>query len=144
MSHLVTTSVLTATAVNLALQACLLCAEKIGVRVCISLCTVDGMEQGFLRMNGTPDPCAGNARDKAYTAATFGLDTKAWDDALDKEHVRVLDGLKRRPRFTAFGGGLPIKTDNEVIVGGIGISGASEAQDELIAVAGMSVLDLKK
>jgi uncharacterized protein GlcG (DUF336 family) len=41
----------------------------------------------------------------------------------------------------AFGGGLPI-VEQGVLIGGIGVSGASEAQDEAIAQAGLAALGL--
>jgi len=44
-----------------------------------------------------------------------------------------------RPRFVAFGGGLPVLEDGQRI-GGIGVSGGSEAQDEAIAHAGLDAL----
>ncbi|MBN3825238.1 heme-binding protein, partial [Burkholderia sp. Ac-20384] len=45
-------------------------------------------------------------------------------------------GLVLRPRFVAFGGGLPI-VDDGALIGGIGVSGGSEAQDESCARAGL-------
>ena len=46
-----------------------------------------------------------------------------------------------RPRFVAFGGGLPI-VEGGMRIGAIGVSGGSEAQDEAIAVAGLQALGL--
>ncbi len=47
-----------------------------------------------------------------------------------------------RPRFVMFGGGHPIRVDGEVI-GGIGVSGGAERQDEECALAGLAALELK-
>ncbi|NDC61158.1 MAG: hypothetical protein EBZ60_03960, partial [Betaproteobacteria bacterium] len=48
------------------------------------------------------------ALDKAYTAASFGLPTGQWTEVLKHHSPAVGEGLVMRPRFVAFGGGLPI------------------------------------
>ena len=86
----------------------------------------------------SPDPWGviDIAIDKAYTAASFGLPTGAWHAALASHSDAVRQGLVLRPRFVAFGGGLPIVEDG-ALIGGIGVSGGSEAQDEQCANAGL-------
>jgi uncharacterized protein GlcG (DUF336 family) len=81
------------------------------------------------------------AIDKAYTAASFGLPTSRWHAALQQHSDAVREGIVRRPRFVAFGGGLAI-VDQGQRIGAIGVSGASEAQDEAIAQAGLNALGL--
>tara|TARA_A200000159_G_scaffold123924_1_gene118675 strand:+ start:4689 stop:5009 length:321 start_codon:yes stop_codon:yes gene_type:complete len=98
-----------------------------------------GILVGFIRQPGAPLHSIDIAIDKAYTAASFGLATGKWPDALQAHSPAVQDGLLRRPRFVAFGGGLPIEIDGQRL-GGIGVSGGSEAQDELIAGAGLAAL----
>ena len=46
-----------------------------------------------------------------------------------------------RPRMVCFGGGLPIRHEGRVI-GGIGVSGGSEPEDETCARAGLSAIRL--
>ncbi|MDZ7809439.1 MAG: heme-binding protein [Arhodomonas sp.] len=76
------------------------------------------------------------AEDKAYTAAGFGLSTAQWDQVVgDNEALRA--GLAQRPRLVMLGGGLPVMADGECI-GGIGVSGGSEEEDELCARAGLT------
>jgi uncharacterized protein GlcG (DUF336 family) len=53
----------------------------------------------------------------------------------------VREGLVLRPRFVAFGGGLPIFEAGRLI-GAIGVSGGSEQQDEVLAQAGLAALGL--
>jgi uncharacterized protein GlcG (DUF336 family) len=48
-----------------------------------------------------------------------------------------------RPRFVMFGGGLPIWLEGELI-GGIGVSGASEQQDAQCAQADLQATALEK
>ena len=79
------------------------------------------------------------AIDKAYTAASFGLPTGQWHEALQSHSAAVREGIVRRPRFVGFGGGLPIVV-NDQRIGGIGVSGGSEEQDDAIAQAGLDAL----
>lgn len=123
-----------------ATQAALAHAESLGVAVSIAVADINGHLTGFVRMSGSPLHCADIAMDKAYTAAGFGLPTSQWHDVLEKHHsTAVRDGLLRRPRFVAFGGGLPIMS-GEQRIGAIGVSGGTEQQDELIAQAGIQEL----
>lgn len=114
-------------------------AAALGVRVNVAVVDAGGNLAAFLRMPGSPLHCIDIAIDKAYTAASFGLATGAWSDALWQHSPAVRQGLVQRPRFVAFCGGLPL-LDGEQRVGGIGVSGGSERQDELCARAGVNAL----
>lgn len=116
-------------------------AERLGVAVAVSVCDSAGVPAAQLRMPGTPFHCAAIAEDKAYTAAAFRLATVAWAEVMATLSAEVQAGLRARPRFVTFGGGLPINSGSDLL-GGIGVSGASEAQDEAIARAGLGALNL--
>ena len=116
-------------------------ASDLGVSVNIALVDASGVLAAFVRMPGAPLHSIDIAIDKAYTAASFGLPTGQWSEALATHSAAVRDGLVLRPRFVAFGGGLPI-VENGARIGGIGVSGGSEAQDETIARAGLRALGL--
>lgn len=124
-------------AASVALTAAVRQAGSLGASVAV----VDraGLLIGFLRMPGAPLHCADIAADKAYTAASFGLPTRQWTEVLAQHSEAVRNGLPLRPRFVAFGGGLPIDVAGERI-GGIGVSGGSEEQDEQCARAGLDAL----
>lgn len=79
------------------------------------------------------------AIDKAYTSASFGFSTKAWMKAIGHDEGMKL-GFSAQPRLIVFGGGLPIGKGEWI--GGIGVSGASEEQDEECARAGLAAIDL--
>ena len=53
-------------------------------------------------------------------------------------------GFSAQPRLIVFGGGLPIRldADSKDWLGGIGVSGASDAQDEECARAGLAAIGL--
>nr|WP_175801643.1 heme-binding protein [Burkholderia anthina] len=123
-------------AASRAAQAAAEAAERLGVRVNVAVVDAAGLLAAFVRMPGAPLHSIDIAIDKAYTAASFGLSTGAWHDALATHSDAVRQGLVLRARFVAFGGGLPI-VDDGALIGGIGVSGGSEAQDEQCAHAGL-------
>ena len=128
-----------------AAHACVGAAVKaagvLGLRVNVAVLDAGGVLAAFLRMPGAPLHSVDIAIDKAYTAASFGLATSQWSAALQQHSVAVRDGIVRRPRFVAFGGGLPVMEVGQCI-GGIGVSGATEEQDEAIANAGLKAMGL--
>lgn len=115
-------------------------AESLGVRVNVAVVDRGGHLAAFLRMPGAPYHCIDIARDKAYTAVSFGFPTSAWAEVLPGFSAQVRAGLAGRPRMAMFGGGLPIEAGGRV-VGAIGVSGASEEQDEAIARAGLAAIE---
>lgn len=124
-------------AVGAAVQA----AQALGVRVNVAVVDASGVQAAFLRMPGAPLHSVEIAIDKAYTAVSFGLATSQWHGALQQHSEAVRDGIVLRPRFVAFGGGLPI-LEHGLRIGGIGVSGGSEQQDEAIALAGLKAIGL--
>lgn len=90
------------------------------------------------RIEHTALPSSAIAKDKANTALSFGFGTHLWTERLaDKPHLQL--GLAQRPGVVLFGGGLAIKHQGE-LVGAIGVSGASEAQDQDCAAAAVAAL----
>ena len=77
------------------------------------------------------------ARDKAYSAVAVKADT-ATIGSLSQPGAELF-GLGRAcgGRIVTFGGGLPI-LENGRVVGGIGVSGGSVAQDTACAEAGLA------
>lgn len=128
-------------AAHLAVGAAVLAARDRGV--CINVAVVDagGVLAAFLRMPGAPLHSVDIAIDKAYTAVSFGLATSQWQAVLQQHSAAVREGLVLRPRFVAFGGGLPLMECGQRI-GGIGVSGGSEQQDEDCARAGLIAIGL--
>lgn len=93
----------------------------------------------FLRMPGAFLHSIDITIDKAYTSASFGFPTKAWMRAIGHDEGMKL-GFSAQPRLITLGGGLPIGSGDWI--GGIGVSGASEAQDEECARAGLVAIGL--
>jgi glc operon protein GlcG len=90
------------------------------------------------RMDGTQIGSIEVAQGKSQTALRFKRPTKALQDVIDNNqpHVITLDHI------TGVQGGLPILLDGKVI-GAIGASGGTSAQDEQCAQAGLNSLTEK-
>ena len=116
-------------------------AVQMGVLVNIAVVDCSGLPAAFVRLPGAPLHSIDIAKDKAYTAVGFGLPTSRWYEVLQQHSAAVREGLPQRPRFVGFGGGLPIVINGQR-VGGIGVSGGSEEEDEIIAQAGLRALGL--
>ena len=129
-------SVVSAEAVSVALEAAVAKAAELGVKINVAVADSGGNLSGFLRMPGAFVQSIDIAIDKAYTAAGFGFSTKDWMKLIGHDDGMKF-GFSARPRLVVFGGGLPIRVNGELI-GGIGVSGASEEQDEICARAALA------
>lgn len=123
----------------LAMPAVLAEARSLGVRVSVSIVDASGQLIHLAHMDGAPAPSRDIAHDKAWTAAGFGVATGSWEERLADAPASVRTGLAMRPRLTLFGGGVPVRVDG-ASVGAIGVSGASAAQDEQCAQAGVRAI----
>lgn len=96
------------------------------------------------RQDGACKACAEIARNKAVTAALYAAPTRAFADLSfgeNRDGVNAgLPGAAFVPGLVAFAGGLPIATATGDVIGGIGVSGASEDQDESCAQAGLDAV----
>ena len=128
-------------AANTAVRAAAQHADSLGIVINVAVVDAGGNLAAFLRMPGAFLHSIDIAIDKAYTAASFGLATSQWHSALQEHSAAVREGIVLRPRFVAFGGGLPINEAGQRI-GGIGVSGGSEEQDEACAHAGLAAIGL--
>lgn len=104
--------------------------EKINRHVAIAVCGPEGELIAFLRMDGASAAASVIAQNKAYTAARDRKSTREMGEFMLQKN--------RPPAFwgdmgiTGFGGGVPI-VQNAIVIGGIGVSGLSEEEDERIA-----------
>lgn len=89
------------------------------------------------RMDGAQFGSIEVAKDKAYSAVAFRRPTKAFDDALAQggANLRIL----RLAGASPVEGGIPIVVDGKLI-GAVGVSGVTSAQDAQIARAGVENL----
>ena len=107
-------------------------AGKINKHIAIAVCGPEGELIAFLRMDGASPAASVIAQNKAYTAARDRKSTKHMGEFMNaNDRPPAFWG---DPGITGFGGGVPVTQDGKVI-GGIGISGLSEEEDERIAYA---------
>jgi uncharacterized protein GlcG (DUF336 family) len=130
-------------AASTAAQAAVRFAESKGWKINVAVVDRGGNLISFLRMPGAYLHSIDIAIDKAYTSASFGFPTKAWMGAIGHDDGMKF-GFSNQPRLIVFGGGLPIKTPGNEgdWIGGIGVSGASEAEDEECAREGLKAIGL--
>lgn len=127
-------------AASLAVQTAVAKAAELGIKVHAAVVDGNGNTLAYLRMPGAFFHSEGLAIDKAYTAASFGFPSGKWlEVAGDNERLR--EGLITRPRLSVLGGGWPVLHEGQCI-GGIGVSGGSEEEDDLCAKAGLEALGL--
>ena len=113
-------------------------AAAMGVPMCIAVVDESGVLKAFSRMDGAPMLSVDLAKDKAYTAAAYGIATHVWFDFI-KDDPPLLHGIIKTPRLIVFGGGYPLQV-NGAVVGAIGVSGGHYKQDMEVAEAGLAAL----
>ena len=103
-------------------------ARELGVTENVAILDDGGSLKAFHRMDGASIPTIEIAQNKAYTAL-FGVPTQDFFDFIQRD-PSLLAGIPTLARVAAWGGGLPIKLNGEV-VGAIGVSGAPMVQNDV-------------
>lgn len=111
-------------------------AEKIGVPMCIAVVDESGQLIAFERMEGGKVTSTTIAIDKAFTAAAAKKATHDYGQASQPGAPAYGINSAIGGRLMVVGGGLPVIWKNEV-VGGIGVSSGTPAQDQAAAQAGV-------
>lgn len=119
-------------------QAALAEGKKQGWTVAAAVVDAGGALVYFERIDGTQSGSSEVAQAKARSSALFKRPTKAFEDALAGGRQAIL-GL---PGAVPLEGGVPLVVGDKLI-GAIGVSGATSAQDGQCAAAGVAVLDPK-
>ncbi|AFA49335.1 GlcG/HbpS family heme-binding protein [Acetobacterium woodii] len=114
-------------------------AIAIDVPMVIVICDASGNMVLFNRMEDSLLASMDIATNKAYTAVALKMGTDQAAD-LAKESGQLF-GIAScdKGRMVVFGGGFPIY-EGDKIIGGIGVSGGSVAEDMSVAQAGLDVL----
>jgi uncharacterized protein GlcG (DUF336 family) len=112
-------------------------AKRNGWTMAVAVVDGGGILVYFERADTTQAGSARVAIDKARSAALFKRPTKAWQDMLASggEGLRILDLHAVVP----VDGGAPLVVDG-CVVGAIGVSGGTSAQDGQCAAAGAALL----
>jgi glc operon protein GlcG len=111
--------------------------RKTNKHIAVAVSGPEGELIAFLRMDEASPAASLIAQNKAYTAARDRKDTKVMGEFMLNND--------RPPAFwgdmgiTGFGGGVTIR-HNDKVIGGIGVSGLSEEEDERIAYAAIKLI----
>jgi uncharacterized protein GlcG (DUF336 family) len=118
-----------------AIAAALAEAKKNNATGVVAVVDDGGNLMALERLDGTFAAGANVSIGKARTAVLFKKPTKFFEDVIAKGRTAMVT-----VDFTPLQGGIPILVDGQVL-GGIGVSGASSAQqDEELALAGAAAL----
>jgi glc operon protein GlcG len=110
-------------------------AKKDNWNVVIAIVDAGGHLLYLQRMDGVQIASIEVAQKKAKAAAFYKRPTKAFEEGLKSGN----QGLMLLPGVIASEGGVPIIHDGQVI-GAVGVSGVTSAQDGIIANAGIDAL----
>jgi glc operon protein GlcG len=115
-------------------------ASQMNKAAVIAVADPHGELIAFARMDGAPIPSIRIAANKAWTAARERKATKEIGDKVKHPEKGFDIAYYGDHRFVGWGGGIPIKKGDQV-VGAIGVSGLSSAEDIELAMAGVNAFD---
>ena len=107
-------------------------SREIGVPMCSAVTDEAGNLIAFTRMDGAKISSISIAMDKAFTAAAAKKGTHDYNQLAVPGKPTFGIHVTNQGRFSIIGGGLPIIINDEV-VGGIGISGGTAEEDQIVA-----------
>lgn len=114
-------------------RAMALAQQDHGRPICVAVCDDRGLLLAFARMDGAPARSVRISQGKAYSAARMGVTTAALLARLHREQIEV--GYFCDPDLTALPGGSPLKDASGRLLGAVGVSGLSSAEDQAITDA---------
>ena len=111
-------------------------AEEIGVPMCIAVTDESGQLIAFERMDGGKITSTTIALDKAFTAAGAKRSTQSYGALSQPGNAAFGINSAINGRLVVVAGGIPVTIDGDV-VGGVGVSSGTPAQDHDCAQAGI-------
>ena len=134
-------STLTAQAVMVLLQGALDHAAALGKPVYVATMDASARLVGLVGSDAAPLICADVAQHKAYTSVSMRMPTANFKAMLDSVGPDEREIFLGHAGHIAADGGFPIVV-NGLVVGGIGVSGAGQAEDGACARAGVAAFEL--
>ena len=113
-------------------EGCEKYAASKGWRMITAVHDSAGNPKYFSRMDGSILISVQVAQLKADTSASLPVSTRQF-----RELAKGIPGAEVLPRTTSIIGGLPIMTSKGVHIGGVGVSGGTEEEDEECAKKGL-------
>ncbi len=115
-------------------------AREIGVPVNIAVLDAGAHLKAFRRMDGALLGSIDIALNKARTAALFGMRTELIGEFCKPGGTSP--GLEQtNGGLVVFAGGIPLTSADGVVIGAVGVSGGSVAQDQEIAEAAAAAIN---
>jgi uncharacterized protein GlcG (DUF336 family) len=114
--------------------------ERFGKPVCVAVCDAHGFLVAFCRADGTPVRSIALSQQKAHTCTRMGSTTAAFLERLRREDLAL--GYFCDPLLTALPGGALLDDGAGRAIGAVGISGLAPAEDQLLADAASSFIQL--
>jgi len=112
-------------------------AKKRNWKMNVAVADSGGNLVAFQRMDGAMLASIKIAEHKARAAAIFRRPTKVFEDGVN---LMGLNYLLAFDEVIASRGGIPL-IDQGAIVGGIGVSGGTDSQDEVVSKAGAAIIN---
>ena len=110
-----------------------------GKAAVIAICDPHGDLIALARMDGAPLSSITIAMNKAYSAARERKSTKEIGNAARHPEKGFDIGYFGDPRFTGWGGGVPVRKNGRVI-GGLAVSGLPQVEDMELAEMGAKLI----
>ena len=114
-------------------------ADQIGIPMCIAVTDESGNLISFSRMDSGKISSISIAIDKAFTASAAKNATSFYNEMCRPGSPTFEIHTSNQGHFSIIGGGLPVRSGH-AIVGGIGVSSGTPAQDIEVAHAGLDAI----
>ncbi len=134
-----TRGTLTTEAIQTMLDAAIARAKELDIKVHISIMDSAADLAGWITCEGAPRIAATTAHRKSFTAVNTGMPTSAWKiytASVPDEERKIVESIEG---YISADGGVPI-IENGILLGGIGVSGASQEADEDVAQTAVRAL----
>lgn len=115
-------------------------ARRLDVAMCATVLDAGANPVATIRMNGAQLGAYQLSVDKAWTAAAFQAPTDQWSDVTLPGQPAWGFSTALAGRVIVFGGGVPLMRDGQLI-GSVGVSGSTSANDAECARAGAAALE---
>ena len=131
---------LTTEAILALLNAAVARAQALDVRVHIAVCDSAARRVGFISMDGALPIAAITGERKAFTSANMNMSTGQWEtyvNSLKPGEQKIVDAIEG---YVAARGGFPVRQGG-MLLGSIGVSGASQEIDADIGHAALAAIE---
>lgn len=136
-----TTPTLTISAAKAATAAAEAKAASIGVPMNIAVVDAGTHLLSFTRMDGAKLTSVQIAIDKAFTASGHRIPTSSYKEAVWPGGPAFGINSTNGGRFNIIGGGVPVTGPGGEVLGAVGCSTGTPAQDEVVARAGVEAVE---